>query len=205
MEGEPGRTGGGRPEGLGDPAAETRFLAALAGWAADQRVAGAAAGRARLRALTDAAAGSATLTGVLVDLAEWREEVILTAAGPAGSEKLAGRLTGVGRDFAFLEPDRGTPVVVRVSAVTSVWPASARAGEPGGPGGDRPAPFDLSLEAVLAAMAEQRAAVAVTTATDRIEGDLLSVGQDVMTLRAAGPRRLLVHVPTQALRWCRLL
>ena len=223
----PGEEDGAEQSGF----AEERFLEALSGWAAGQRVAGAASGRARLRALTDAAAGSATLAGILVDLAEQRAEVAVVCAGPApgdppgrgaaGSGRLTGRLVGVGRDFVVMEPRDRPPVVVRTGALCSVWPlpggdgagdGDRPAGPPRGgtgsgislPGGARPAPLALSLEAVLAELAEERAPVAVGTLAGRVEGDLVAVGRDVVTLRAPGPARRLVHVPAGSLQWCEL-
>ncbi len=225
----PGEEDGAEPSGF----AEERFLEALSGWAAGQRVAGAASGRARLRALTEAAAGSATLAGILVDLAERQAEVAVVCAGPApgdppargaaGSGRLTGRLVGVGRDFVVVEQRDRPPVVVRTGALCSVWPLPGTGGGGDGaggwfagpgrgdvgsgislPGGDRTAPLALSLDSVLAELAAERAPVAVGTPAGRIEGELVAVGRDVVTLRAPGPARRLVHVPAGSLQWCEL-
>lgn len=204
-------------EGSGGPAesgglAEERFLSALAGWAAGQRVAGAAAGRSRFRALTDAAAGSATLVGILVDLAERRAEVAVTCSGAApasspgpatGETRATGTVIGVGRDFIVMEQNNGRPVIIRTASLTSVWPTAPLPG-PAAPGGDRPAPLALSLEAVLSELAAEIAPVAVGTGSSRLDGELLAVGEDVMTLRCGGSARRVVHLPMAGVHWCEL-
>lgn len=128
----------------------------------------------------------------------------LGCAGPLRTERLTGRLAGVGRDFVVLDDRPGRPVIVRLDAVTSVWPAGGGTSYPGRPGGDRPAPLNLSIEAVLADLSGQGATVAVVTASETVEGDLLAVGADVLTLRLGGGVRRTVHLPTGALRWCEL-
>lgn len=197
--------------------AEARFLAELGAWAAGQRVAGAAGGRARLRSLTEAAAGSATLVGVLVDLAERESEVTVALASPAPSAhpagsgspsgatlaalRLTGRLIGVGRDFCVLERTDRAMTLVRLAAVTAVWSSGTATPRPSG---DRPAPLSLSIEAVLAELAASGASVVVGTLTGPVEGDLVSVGEDVLTLRHRSSVRPVVHVPTAAVQWCEM-
>lgn len=185
-----------------------RFVQALAGWAAGQRVAGAAAGRSRLRALSEAAAGSATLVGILVDLAERRAEAAVTCAGPCpgpapGAPSMTGKLIGVGRDFVVMEQHNRRTVIIRTGSLVSVRPLEGRP-ERDAPGGDRPAPLALSLEAVLGELATELAPVALGTGSGRLDGDLLAVGQDVVTLRSGIPPRSVIHIPTAGLNWCEL-
>lgn len=207
----PGDGSGGEPS---DPDAgpagfaEMRFMQALAGWAAGQRVAGAAAGRSRLRALSEAAAGSATLVGLLVDLAERGAEVAITCTAPApnqgaGATTVTGTVVGVGRDFVVMEQHSRRPVIIRTSSLASVQPLGGGA-EPDAPGGDRPAPLALSLEAVLAELAAELAPIALGTGSGRLDGDLLAVGQDVLTLRSGVSPRRVIHIPTASLQWCEL-
>ncbi|HET9078120.1 MAG TPA: hypothetical protein VFN68_14380 [Acidimicrobiales bacterium] len=209
--GRAGDSGGDRPGQTGDgggrhPAggfAEAEFLAALTGWAAGQRVAGAAAARARLRALSESAAGSATFTGVLVDLAERAADVTVSVrSGPEA--RLSGRLVGVGRDFCVLEQPDGRPVLIRLDAVATVAPNAPSAPGHIGPAGDRAAPLTLSLVAALAELAAERAPVRLATGSERLDGELASVGDDVVTVRVGRSPGRLVHVAVGALRWCEL-
>lgn len=179
---------------------ETDFLQALGGWAAGQRVAGAARARSRQRSLSASAAASATLIGILVDLAEDGSEAVvdLGRTGPASS-RLSGRVVGVGRDFFVLEGPTGRPVVVRTATVTAVTSGASRPGP--GPGGDRKAPLSLSFSGVADGLAAEELPVAVATASGLVEGDLVAVGVDVLTVRPRGRGRRRIHVPLDAVAW----
>ena len=175
------------------------LLSAFSRWAADERVALAAAERSRIRSLRVQSAKSATWVGLLVDLAERSAVVSVTAGGT----RLTGCLVGVGRDFFVLEPAAGRPVLVATQSATSVSaapeePASSRAG------GDRRPALDLSLLSAFDALAEERSPVAVCAGGTTFEGELLSVGEDVITLRTMTAQRRTVHLPAASVAWCEL-
>lgn len=175
------------------------LLSAFSRWAAEERVTLAAAERARVRSLKVQSARSATWVGLLVDLAERNAAVSVTADGA----RLTGRIVGVARDFFVLEPAGGRPVLVTTGWATSV---SAAPQEPAaGPvGGDRRPALDLSLLSALDVLAEERSPVSIRAGTTTFEGDLLSVGEDVLTLRSTAARRRMIHLPAYAVVWCEL-
>jgi hypothetical protein len=144
-------------------------------------------------------ARSATWVGLLVDLAERNAAVSVTAGGT----RLTGCVIGVGRDFFVLEPAAGRPVLVSTGAATSV---SALPEEPANSpaAGDRRPALDLSLLSAFDALAEERAPVAVCAGDTTFEGELVSVGEDVITLRSMSAQRRLVHLPSAAVAWCEL-
>lgn len=184
-------TGAGADEpGIGD------LLGELARWAAAERTAGAAALRRRTRSLTDQAASTSTWSGLLLELAERACEVTVTLPGT----QLVGQLTALGRDFCVLEHRAGRAVLVASGAICSV----ARADGPVVPAGDRRPSLDLSLAGALDFLAADRTPVCVRTAGSNVEGTLISVGDDVITVRTPSPTRRLVHVPFVSLRTCQL-
>ncbi len=175
------------------------LVAAFARWAADQRTAAAAGQRTRERSLREQATASATWTGILVDLAEQAALVTAVVAG----RRRHGRVAGMGRDFCVLESEHNRTALIGLNAVSALWPEDLPASQP--PTGDRTPTLDLSMMAALALLAEERAPVAVVT-TDGVEtaGDLLAVGEDVLTLRAGGSTRRLALVPRHAVAVCEL-
>jgi hypothetical protein len=165
----------------------------------------AAAGRARERSLRQQAGAAATLVGILVDLAEQSMPVVIHAAGV----RRTGRIVATSDDFCVLDPAGGAssslmvrPSLVVTSAIAAIWPAGGAAT----PAGGRSAAVALSLEAALSLLAEERAPVRIVLVGDHeVAGDLLTVGDDVMTLAATGPSPRLVHVPVSALAVCDLI
>jgi hypothetical protein len=174
------------------------LVAAFAQWAADQRVSAAATARARERTLRLQAGAGATLVGVLVDLAEQSAPVVVSVAGV----RRAGRIVAAGDEFCVLEPaGGGRPSLVAIAHIGAVRPALGTAT----PAGERPAAVDLSLPAALSLLAEERAPVRLILPPDEeVTGELSSVGEDVVTIAAHGPSRL-VHVPISAVAVCDLL
>lgn len=172
----------------------------FARWAADERTAAAAADRARERSLREQAGASGTWVGLLVDLAERAEVIELTVAGGRRS----GQIVGVGADFCVVEQRGGRPALVATTSMTSVAVAAAHAVRSEVvPAGDRPPQLSLSLAGALSALADQRAPVALTTDDgDTFDGEVVSVGQDVVALRLAGAR--LRHVALAAVAVCEL-
>ena len=121
----------------------------------------------------------------------------------AGGTRLAGRLVGVGADFFVLESANGRPALVVTAAATSV--SSLPEGPPSGfPGGDRRPALNLSLLGALDALSEERSPLAVRAGGITFEGELWSVGEDVVTLRGNGIRRSMVHLASSSLAWCEL-
>lgn len=189
-----GEAGGSGPGGdsQGD-----QLVAAFARWAAAQRVSEAASGRSRERFLTEQAAGGASLAGLLVDMAEDASTVTLAVAGL----RLSGRLVGVGSDFCVLDQLGGRPVLVSTPAILGVWPAGpVRAGL----AGDRLPALGLSLMAALASLAEDRVPVRLRLGSLAVDGDLVRVGDEVVTLRAPAPSRRPVHVPMARVEVCEI-
>lgn len=176
-----------------------RLVASFQRWAAAERAAGEAAARSRSASLARQAAGGATWTGILVDLAERSAVVALAVPGA----RLSGRLVGVGRDFCVLEPAGGRPAVVAAAWISSLAPAGpARAGTgagAGAPGGSREPALDMGLASVMAALMDDRAPVVVSAAGQPHAGEVLAVGDDVVTIRAPAPQRRQVHIPLGAI------
>lgn len=169
------RVGVGDESGPGDS-----FLEDLARWAADERASEDARSRTQERALRQAAEQEATFAGVLVDLAE-RGDVVLV--GLASGRSHRGPLLAVGRDFVALRDPHGQPVFLALSAVTDVrLLPGARAGDTTGSArlDDR-----SSMAAVLAGLAGEGRRVRVGTWGDvmGVAGELRAVGTDVVTLR----------------------
>ena len=137
--------------------------------------------------------------GVLVDLAEQDASVAVVVAG----QRRSGHLVGVGRDFCVLQTDHGRAVLISVPEIAQLWPEVGWGDGP--PTGDRTPSIDLTLTTGLALLAEERSPV-VLVSGDGLEtaGDLVAVGEDVLTLRTAPPARRLVHVPTSRVAVCEL-
>lgn len=151
--------------------------------------------------MAEQSARSATWTGLLVDMGEQAAEVSVTA----GDGRLTGRIVGVGRDFFVLEQANRRPVMVAAWSATSVSP---RTGSPHRaaalPAGRRRPALDLPLLSALDALADQRAPVAIRAGGATFEGQLMAVGDDVLTIGLTGSPRRLVHVASAALVWCEL-
>ena len=157
----------------------TRFLA-------EQRADAAAASRARERWLRQAAEEEATVAGVLLDLAE-RADVVVVAVG--GERRHRGRVGAVGEDFVSLRTDQAE-VLVRIDAVTSI-----RADGPPPEGATRACALDLTLAEALAALAGDRPQVLLVGRDgSRLSGEVRSVGRDVLALRPTDGGGT-VHVP----------
>ena len=172
------------------------LVAAFARWAAQERARSAATDRARQRSLGEQALSTATWTGILVDLAERGAGVTLSVGG----HRCTGWIVGVGRDFCVVEQaGRRRPALIPLAPISYV-----SADQPGRaiPTGDRPAGMELSMAAALAALAEERVPVALRAGAEQVEGKVIGVGEDVVTLRADAPAGRLVHVPLAAVTFC---
>lgn len=161
-------------------------------WAAEQRADAAIAGRSRSRWLARQAAEEATFAGVLVDLAERGDEVVVrTRAGRSHR----GRLTLVSEALVVIETASARVAVPfdRMGAVRRDGASTE------GPTGDRRPIGGPALGTWLAALVGDRPIVALSLDGDSepLRGELLAVGVDVVTLRL-GARATTVHVRLQS-------
>ena len=163
-----------------DTGADDTFLEDLARWAEEARGAGEARARMQERALRRAAEQEATFVGVLVDLAESGEEVVVALASGRSHR---GPLVAVGRDFVALRDAHNQPVFLALSAVTDV--RLLPGARPGDTTGAAPVEDRSTMAAVLAGLAGEGRRVRVGTWGDvlGVAGELRSVGTDVVTLR----------------------
>ncbi len=174
------------------------LVAAFHRWAAGERTTAAARNRSRERSLRDQASASASWAGVLVDLAEQAATVVIGM----GRVRCTGRIVGVARDFCVVQQAAGRPLLIGLEAISAVWPAS-RGG--GFAAGDRRPSLALSMAGALSALAEERARVALTLSEgDQVEGELVAVGEDVITLRTEAPSRRSVYVRLASVRSCEI-
>jgi hypothetical protein len=174
------------------------LVAAFHRWAAGERTTEAARDRTRERWLRDQASATASWAGIMVDLAEQATTVVI-GMGPL---RLTGRIVGVARDFCVVEQAGGRPVLIALDAISAVWPAPSGAGSPGG---DRPPGLALSMAGALSALADERSRVLLTLEDgDQLEGELVAVGEDVITLRTQPPSRRSIYVRLASVRSCEI-
>jgi hypothetical protein len=172
------------------------LVAAFHRWAAGERTTAAAQNRARERWLRDQTSGSASWAGVLVDLAEQAASVVIGV----GRVKYTGRIVGVARDFCVVQQAGGRPTLITLTAVSAVWPRDPPAGSPAG---HRQPSMALSMAGALSALAEERSRVALALeGGDQMEGELVAVGEDVITLRTDSPARRFAYVRLAAVNCC---
>lgn len=140
----------------------------------DHRVAAAAQARRREQWLRQQAAEEGTFGGVILDLAERRQPLVLdTITGRA----VHGVINRVGADFVGLHTPGGQEALVPNRSVASIRP------QPGGAVtvGDRARHDDATLHGVLTDRAAERPRVTLhTTATASVAGELRGVGQDLL-------------------------
>ncbi len=188
-----GRVGGWTSETGDDPLGGAGLLVgAISRWLAEARVDDAARARARQRWLEQQAAEGTSVASVLVDLGERRRPVLVqTGLG----RRHRGLLVGLGVDFVAIRTDAGAEVLV---ATRDIHAVRTRPGEPGAHSG-RAVTLDAHLADAIAALAADRPRVTVATGPDAtFNGELVSVGLDVLTLRVDGDARTNVYVPIDA-------
>jgi hypothetical protein len=172
------------------------LVAAFVQWAASDRAATAAENRARERWLRDEASSSANWRGILVDLAEHATTVVVASGG----HKCSGRVVCVARDFCVLQQPDGRPALLPLAAMSALWPEPAAGGTSVG---DRAPDLALSFVGALAALAEDRIPVALTLDDGvGLVGRVVSVGDDVITLRTEGTHRRFAHVRLACVTCC---
>jgi hypothetical protein len=196
-DGPAGRTGEGafgRHDGLLDGGPGRSFTSRLDRWVADARVDEAARARSRERWLRSVAEQEATIAGVLIDLAERGAGVALsTTAG----RRHRGAIGALGADFVALRPASGPEVLVAMGSVSVLRTLPAE--DPAA--GDRAVSTELTLAEVLGELAAERCRVLLVTraGSDSVSGELRSVGQDVVVLRADADLPATAYVPLGAI------
>lgn len=193
-----------------------RLAAEFALWSSRSRAIEAAAQRSRQRWLGQQAAESTTLAGLLLDMTEQHAQVTLRTA----SHTYSGRLSALGRDFCILEDQSGFATIVRLGALVTV--------QSSGSGRGRAAPFaeserrpalSMGLVDALGMLAADRQTAKLTTGSkDPVTGELMALGEDVITLGLGGgvaggarpgapstTRRQLALVPVAAIEAVALL
>jgi hypothetical protein len=147
-------------------------------WVAEARVDAAVQERSAERWLRQQAEEEATLTGILVDLAEWQTEVAITTT----SGRLhCGRIHQVGVDFVQVVVPGAGPVLVSTAVISSV---RTRPGVPPVTGDRVVAPQVRLVERIIG-MAEERERAMFVPLDGRspVCGTVRSVGQDVLVIR----------------------
>ncbi|MGK2947086.1 MAG: hypothetical protein ACSLFP_00800 [Acidimicrobiales bacterium] len=174
------------------PASGGGFTARLERWVAEARVEAAAAERSRERWLRAVAEQEATLGGVLLDLAEQHQPVVVTVGG----RRHHGVVQALGADFVALRRDDHERVL-RLGAVSLVHTAADATPVVG----DRVITTDRRLEHLLDELAADRARVVLVTSDDAtVTGEVRSIGTDVVVLRTDSQPPGAAYVPLGAVR-----
>jgi hypothetical protein len=151
--------------------------------------------RTEQREREERAAEVATWMGTLRDLAERGVAVSLRARS---GRIHRGALVGLGTDHVAVRLHAGSLVLVSLAATRTVRP------EPGelAPAamGDRDRAQDRTLVEALARLVEERRPVmlVVRDVEDPLQGEVLGLGEDVLTLRLRGGDRGTVYLPLAA-------
>ncbi|MFP4636345.1 MAG: hypothetical protein ACLFRD_10815 [Nitriliruptoraceae bacterium] len=163
----------------------------------DARLRDAVAARSEQRRRRDLAAELATWTGTLRDLAERAVPVVVGLAGAAPHRAV---IAAVGLDHLALRLHAGGVVLVALEVVRTVRPEPGQAAPVAT--GDRERSQDRTLVEALARAAEsrQRIAVAIRDVDDPVTGQLVGLGEDVLTLRADGEDQPTIYAPTDTIR-----
>ena len=158
----------------------------LARWAAEARTEDAADSRLRQHWAQQQAEDEATLASVLAGLAERRTSV----AVHIGST-VRGVVAGVGGDYVALSSGNQLALIA-LRAIEWIRP---EAPSPPAAFADR-VPAAGRLLGLLAGLAAERADVRVVAGGEPLAGELVAVGEDVLTLQPAGghPRQV-IYVP----------
>jgi len=152
-------------------------------WAGDQRSQAAADARSRERWLKQQALEAADLAGVLVDLAEQGQPVLITLST---GRQHQGTPMGVGVDVVTISSAMGLPVHLAIEAITSVKPAPGQATPPE-PIGESRGARSGRLAHVLADAAPERPRVMLgLVGGETVSGELRSVGTDLVTVLRDG-------------------
>jgi hypothetical protein len=162
-------------------------------WIADAAAREAVDARVRSRRLLQQASEDATFIGTLVDLAERDAELNIVTSGDAS---IAGRIAAVGRDFIAVTGRNGRTTFVPLGAIAAVrtQPGTREAVV----AGERAAPLQASLAAIVSELAAERVRVHVSSARHSVVGELRASGDDVLVVFADGTATVPVYVPIAA-------
>ncbi len=153
-----------------------RLLGELRAWSADQRADDAARSRTVQRSLRQQAAEEATFAGTLLDLAEAGAAV---AVQVTGGRQYRGVAAGVGRDFVAVRSDGGRLTLIAFAHIAAVRPTDVNA-----PATGARTPGRRSLVQLLDLCVVDRPRVQVVAAGEQVVGELVAVGDDVLSVRA---------------------
>lgn len=170
------------------------LTASLYQWAADARIDELSQAKSREHWLRQQLAEDTTFSGVLVDLAEQAQPVVITTAA---ANDHSGVVVTVGADFLVLQDELATEVLIRRAAIVGV----RTVGQATTSLGSRTATVDMYFNEALSALAENqpRVIVATTGSNPAVVGDLHIVGQDVVTLNTASQTMALTYIPTASI------
>jgi hypothetical protein len=173
-----------------------RLVAAFAAWAAANSVERAAASRSRSRRLKEQAAAQTSLLALALDMAERQVQVVLRA----GTWQATAQICAVATDFLLLERPSG-PAMVPVSALGSLSVAGGGAQI----SANEAAPtLALSFAAAVSLLAEEKTPVRVSVQGRLVEGEVASVGSDVVCLRSPRSRLDATWLPLRAIEACEI-
>jgi hypothetical protein len=170
----------------GDHAADGTWDGDLSRMISSVRADDARASRRRERTLRAAASAEATMAGVLLDLAEGRQQLTIRMTS---GRHVRGSVELVALDAVALRTGAGLLTLLRLDAIVWVRRVPGQAGEPAiEPAGDRPAARPATFAALAAGLAAERphVSLAVTGEPSLLTGELRSVGVDVLTVRLDG-------------------
>ncbi len=184
------------PEGWDDQIPPSPFggnglIDSLARWAAEAQVDEAAKSRSRERWLRQQAAEETTLWSVMIDLSERNRSVLVQSKV---GRRHRGQVSALGLDFVCIRTNAGSDVLIARSAITAVRTQPREQAAHSG----RLVQVRLRLHEAIAALVEDRPRVTIAAGPDVFNGDLVSVGQDVLTLRLDGDTRSNVYVSMDA-------
>jgi hypothetical protein len=151
--------------------------------------------RAEQRDREERAAELATWIGTLRDLAERRLPVSVRARS---GRVHRGALVGLGADHLVLRLQAGSVALIALEATRTVRPEP---GQPAPPAmGDRDTAQDRTLAEALARSVDDRRPVVLVLrdVEDPLQGEVIGLGEDVVTLRLGGVDRGTVYLPLDA-------
>lgn len=139
----------------------------------------------------------ATWTGTLEDLAERRSPVVVRLAG---GRTYRGTLVALGRDHVALRTPGGQVALVSTSVIRSVRPEPDAAAAPAT--GDRERSEGRTLGEVLERCTEEstRIALGLDGLDDLLAGEVIALGEDVVTFRVDARDHGVLYLPLHGVR-----